>query len=99
MKSLEVPRENIEAFAHRWRVSHLALFGSVLREDFNDASDIDVLVSFEPDSDVDLFDMVQMKNELERLFGRRVDLVEREALSNPYRKREILQTQQVIYAA
>ncbi len=38
MKNLEVPREKIEAFARRWRVSHLALFGSVLREDFNDAS-------------------------------------------------------------
>lgn len=89
----------IKNFCQRWSVAEFGLFGSVLREDFNQASDVDVLVSFEKDNDISLFDIAQMKIELEEIFKRPVDVLEKEALRNPYRKRHILDSYQVIYEA
>ncbi len=80
----------------------MSIFGSALREDFGADSDIDVLVSFEPDARLSLFDLVAMQNELKAMFGREVDLVERSAIEhseNYIRRRSILQNQEVIYAA
>jgi uncharacterized protein len=71
---------------------------SVLRDDFRPDSDIDVLVTFSPESSWSLFDWVDIKDELESLFGRKVDIADKEGLKNPYRRHEILRTQQVIYA-
>lgn len=58
----------------------MALFGSVLRDDFGPESDVDVLVSFAPDARWSLFDLVAMQNELKTTVGREVDLVERSAV-------------------
>jgi predicted nucleotidyltransferase len=96
---IPIPRKKISEFCHRWKVMEFSLFGSVLREDFRPDSDIDVLVTFAPDAKVSLFDLVDMKIELEDVFNRPVDVVEKDALRNPYRKREILGTAQVIYAS
>lgn len=74
------------------------MFGSVLRADFGPESDIDVLVSIDPGAQIGLFELAEMKTELEALFRRPVDPVEKEALRDPYRKREILKTAQVLYA-
>jgi len=89
--------EQVEAFCRRWKVTEFALFGSVLRDDFRPDSDIDVLLTFAPDSRWSLFDWVDMKDELEQLFERKVDIADKDGLKNPYRRHEILQTQQVIY--
>ena len=75
------------------------MFGSVLRDDFRPDSDIDVLVSIDPKAHIGLFELIDMKLELEKMFKRPVDLVEKEGLRNPYRRSEILSTAQVIYAA
>lgn len=75
------------------------MFGSVLRPDFGPASDIDVLVSFAPDAAWSYWDWPAMTERLEEIFGRPVDLVEKAALRNPFRRREILNTRRVIYAA
>ena len=77
----------------------LSLFGSILREDFNINSDVDVLVTFAPDAQVSVFDLVKMQLELKALFGRDVDLVEKASLHNPYRRREILHSAQRVYAS
>lgn len=90
---IEIPQEKIAAFCRKWKVRELSLFGSVLREDFRPESDVDVLVSFAQDAPWSLFDIVNMRDELAEIFGRKVDLVEREAVeqgSNPFRKRHIL---------
>ena len=94
-----LPRKKIEAFCRRWQVRELALFGSVLRDDFSLESDVDVLVTFDPEAHRSLFDLVEMRDELETLVGRRVDLVSRGGLRNPFRRREILSTREVLYAA
>lgn len=80
-------------------MAELSLFGSVLRDDFGPDSDIDVLVSFAPDAQWSLLDLVEMQEGLEKIFGREVDLVEREGLRNPFRRRAILNQRKVIYEA
>ena len=97
-RNVDIPRSEIETFCRKWKIRELSLFGSVLREDFRPDSDIDVLVSFEPNDPWDLFHLVEMRDELIALFGRDVDLVEKEGLRNPFRRRTILDTREVIYA-
>ena len=86
-------------FCRRWRIRELSVFGSALRDDFNPNSDLDFLVSFEPGTPLDIDRLLDMKEELETRLGRPVDLVEKEAMRNPWRRHEILKTRQVIYAA
>lgn len=94
-----VPQEQIQKLCLKWKVSEMALFGSVLSEDFGPDSDVDVLVSFSMDAAWGLFDLVDMVEELETMFGRKVDLVEKDALRNPFRRQAILAANEVIYAA
>ena len=94
-----IDREQITEFCRQWQVTELALFGSVLRDDFGPESDVDVLVTFAPEAPWSLFDLVDMADELEALFGRKVDLVESDGLRNPIRRRAILSSREVIHAA
>lgn len=96
---IDIPQEKIAEFCRKWKVLEFALFGSVLREDFGPASDVDVLVTLEPDAPWSLFEWVDMIEELKSIFGREVDLVEKTTLRNPFRRYEILNNMQVIYAA
>lgn len=99
---VEMPREKIADFCRRRQISELALFGSALREDFGPGSDVDVLVCFEPEARHSLFDMVRMQDELKNILGREIDLVSRrglEASRNALRKKAILESAEVIYAA
>jgi predicted nucleotidyltransferase len=83
----------------RWRVSELAVFGSVARGASRPDSDVDLLVSFQSDSPWSSLDLVDLREELAGLFGRRVDLVEESAIRNPYRRASILRDKSVLYAA
>ena len=94
---IEVDQEKIAEFCRRWKIAEFSLFGSVLREDFGPNSDVDVLITFEPDVPWSLYDWVDMIEELRRIFGREVDLVESSGLRNPFRRNEILSTKQVVY--
>ncbi len=99
---IAIPADGIAAFCERWQVTELALFGSVLRDDFHPESDIDVLVAFREEARHTLFDMVHMEEELTALFGREVDLTERAGIErsrNHLRRRAILQSVETIYAA
>ena len=95
---LQIPNDKIANFCQRWRVAELALFGSVLREDFGPDSDVDVLISFTKAARWSLFDWVDMIEELEAIFGREVDLVGKEAIRNPFRRHAILSDREIIYA-
>ena len=97
-----VPKDQIAAFCQKWKITELALFGSVLREDFRPDSDVDVLVTFSPDSDWGVDHLLDMKEELEALFGRAVDLVEKrlvEESRNYIRRKHILSHMEAVYAA
>lgn len=96
---IDISQDLLARLCRKWKVKELSLFGSVLREDFSESSDVDVLVSFNAAATWSLWDLMEMKEELEGLFGRSVDLVEKEALRNPWRRREILSSYEVVYAA
>ncbi|HSB03185.1 MAG TPA: nucleotidyltransferase domain-containing protein [Anaerolineales bacterium] len=99
---ITIPRKKLAVFCRRWKITELALFGSVLRDDFRSSSDIDLLVTFSPRARTSLFDLVRMQNELKEIFEREVDLVERRAIEkseNYIRRKSILSNTKVIYAA
>jgi len=97
----QLKSELIEDFCKRWKVREFSLFGSVLREDFNDSSDVDVMVTFQDDTGWSLLDHVTMRDELVTLFDRKVDLVTRKGVEmsrNVLRRSTILETAKVYYA-
>ncbi|HEY0512477.1 MAG TPA: nucleotidyltransferase family protein [Thermoanaerobaculia bacterium] len=94
-----LPLDLIEHFCRKWRIEEMALFGSVLRDDFSPESDVDVLVTFFPKAQLSLWDFVEMKEELQEILHRPVDLVSKGGLRNPFRRHEILNTRQIVYAA
>ena len=99
---IAIPVDGIATFCERWQVRELALFGSVLRDDFGPDSDVDVLVRFESEHTPGLFGIVRMERELSELFGRQVYLVTRGAVENSrnyIRRKAILDSARVVYAA
>ena len=96
---IPISQEKLADFCRRWKVTELALFGSVLRSDFRPDSDVDVLISFASEAHWGLFDLVEMREQLKSIFGREIDLVEREGLRNPFRRRSILSSLQVVYGS
>lgn len=93
-----VPRTQLVEFCRRNHIRRLALFGSVLRDDFGPDSDIDVLVEFEP-GHVPGLRFIRLQDELSALFGgRRVDLVTPKFLNHRIRD-EVLRSAEVQYAA
>jgi hypothetical protein len=96
---INIPQDEIEDFCRRWKIKEFALFGSVLRDDFRPDSDLDVLVVFEPDGGITFDNRVEMLDELTAIFGREVDLVEKDLIRNPFRRHEILTTKEVVYAS
>ncbi|MBW4419417.1 MAG: nucleotidyltransferase family protein [Myxacorys californica WJT36-NPBG1] len=102
MKNIDLPIERIKEFCDRWQITEFALFGSVLRDDFCPNSDIDVLVTFAPDAKRGLSETLQMRDELQALFDRKVDFIVKAAIErseNWLRRKNILESAQVIYAA
>ncbi|WHZ17670.1 MAG: nucleotidyltransferase domain protein [Nitrospira sp.] len=99
---IDVPKDQIAAFCRKWKVAELALFGSVLRGDFQPESDVDVLVTFAQQADWGFEHLLDMKTELEGLLGRPVDLVEKRLIDespNYIRRKHILTHMETIYVA
>jgi len=96
---IPIDMDKIKAFCEKWKVEELSLFGSVLRSDFGPDSDVDVLVEFARDAPWSLFDLVDIRDELQIIFERPVDLVEAGAIRNPFRRKEIFRSRRLIYAA
>jgi len=83
----------------KYFIIELSIFGSSIRDDFTQNSDVDILVSFKPNSEITLFDIMELEKEFSKLLNREVDIVEKESLKNPIRKNKILSTREIIYAA
>jgi predicted nucleotidyltransferase len=94
---IEFPEEEIAAFCRRHRIRRLALFGSVLRDDFTPDSDVDVLVEFEPGTRVGLR-FFGMEQELSEILGRKVDLNTPGFLSQYFRD-EVIAEAEALYDA
>lgn len=97
--SISVPAEKIAEFCARWGVEEFSLFGSSITQSFHADSDVDVLVRYAPRVRHGVVAFAQMLQELEAMFGRRVDLVEDGTLRNPFRRQHILSHRRVLYAA
>ncbi|MEO5645753.1 MAG: nucleotidyltransferase domain-containing protein [Bacteroidia bacterium] len=98
MIELEKYHSVIEEFCRLHNVRSLYLFGSALTYDFNDSSDIDLLVSFDKVDPVDYFDnYISFKNNLENTFHRKIDLLEEQALKNPVLIRSINRNKKLLY--
>jgi hypothetical protein len=102
IRNINIQEEQLRGICKRYLIRELAIFGSALREDFNEKSDVDLLIEFEPKSGITLFNIVDLKEEFEKLFGRDVDIVSKKAIqrSRNYIKRKvILENLMVIYAS
>jgi len=95
---ISVDREKIVDFCRRHYIRKLALFGSVLRDDFRPDSDVDVLVEFEPGATPGLIRLAGMEIELTEILGRKVDLRTPPELSRYFRQ-EVVETAEVQYDA
>ena len=99
---IKLDMERIREFCERWKITEFALFGSVLRDDFRPDSDVDVLVTFAPDSKVSLFELGDIEDELSEILGRKADLTMKRGIErshNHIRRRAILSSAEVIYGA
>ena len=99
IQKIDSYKKQIIDFCQKWRVKEFSVFGSFLRDDFNENSDVDVLLTFFQEAHHSLFDLLEMQEELETIFGRKVDLVEKEGLRNLIRRKSILKSREVVYAA
>ena len=95
---IAIPMDQLADICRRYQVRELALFGSVVRDDFRDDSDIDVLVEFDPEARFGLPTLFAMQRELEKLFSRQVDLIEKDGL-RPRMRQRVLDSREVVYAA
>lgn len=98
MKRIEKHKPKIKKICETLPIKRLGLFGSILNENYTSKSDIDVLVLFEQNKDIDLFnDYFELKDKLEEMFNRPVDLVIDKNFRNPYFKKTVEKTRQIIY--
>jgi predicted nucleotidyltransferase len=98
--NINLPGSQIADFCQRWHIRELALFGSVLRDDFRPDSDLDILVTFAPEANWSLLDHLRMERELATLLNRKIDLFSRQAVERSHnwmRRLEILNTAEVVY--
>ena len=90
----------LQEICQQWQITELALFGSVLRADFNSQSDIDILVSFAEDAKITFFDLDTIEGQLSKLFNRQVDLITKRSIEESHnwiRKQNILGNSKIIY--
>jgi predicted nucleotidyltransferase len=90
----------VQEICQQWQIIELALFGSVLREDFCTESDIDVLIAFAPNTPITFFDLDRLEDQLSQMFQRSVDVVTRRSIEQSHnwiRRQNILGKAKVIY--
>ena len=96
--AIDIPLDRIAELCRQYQVRELALFGSVLRDDFGTDSDIDFLVEFEPSAQIGFMTLGRLQAELSELFHRAVDLVPKRGLK-PVIRQSVLESAEVVYAA
>ncbi len=96
---ISLERIDIENIVKRYDIKEISIFGSSIREDFNENSDIDLLIEFKNSENISLFDIIDIQDYFYNLTNRRIDIVEPSGLINPYRREAILSTKEPIYVA
>ena len=83
----------------QWQITEFTIFGSLLRPDFKVSSDIDCLITFMESAPWGLFEIVTLQDELQELFGRKIDITEKRSLTNPFIIKSIAENHQVLYSS
>ena len=96
---LHLDPKDVERICKKYRIKELSIFGSAIRDDFSEKSDVDLLVSFINNMEVGLFEVIDVINEFELLLKRKIDLVPKEGLKYPVRRQNILTTREIVYVA
>ena len=101
-ENIDINMAAVADFCRRWHINEMALFGSVLRDDFAEDSDVDVMVDIEDDHALGKLGRLKAQDELAALFGRRTEIVDKDAVmwwrTLPAVRNSILESAQVIYA-
>jgi predicted nucleotidyltransferase len=100
VERLGVPHDTLAAFCRRHSITRLDAFGSVVRDDFTQASDVDLLATFAPGSTPTIFEHMDLESELERLIDRPVDILNMGAVlasDNELLREEVLSTLEPLY--
>lgn len=97
LPKIEIDENFIIEIAKKYNIRELSLFGSVLRNDFSITSDIDLLIEFNKNTNYSYFDLQEIKEKLSNVLKRPVDLVEKESITNPFRRKDILNSARKIY--
>jgi len=91
--------DSIVQLCKKYYITELSIFGSSIRDDFTQNSDVDILVSFDNNSPVTLFDIMDLEKEFTKIFRKVVNIVEKKSLKNIIRRNRIMSTREIIYAA
>lgn len=96
---VNIDMETIYDIVARYKIKELSVFGSSIRDDFKENSDVDFVVVFENTEEISLFDLIAIEQYFELKLGRKIDLIEPDGLKNPIRRKEILSTKEALYVA
>jgi predicted nucleotidyltransferase len=99
LPNIDLDEQALFRLAQTYQLKEIYLFGSVLRDDFGPDSDIDIMIVAAEDAVLSYPDLCEMRENLENILHRSVDLVEKAGIINPYRQAEIYSTAVKIYAA
>jgi uncharacterized protein len=102
MKITDLPSEIRSNIIPHFQISSMWIFGSAIRDDYSEKSDIDLVVEFMPGARITLLTLVSLQTDLEKVLGRKVDLITRKAIDdfmNPIMRQEVLSTMVRIYGS
>ncbi len=96
---IDLNETDITFIVKKYSIKEISIFGSSIRDDFKQNSDIDLLIEFMNSESISLFDIIDIQEYFEKLTKRKIDIVEPAGLKNPYRKSSILKNKVPLYVA
>ena len=98
---LHLRYEDVVRLCEKYMIEELSIFGSSLRDDFSECSDVDILITYKPEAEfkISLFDEMELEDEFARLLNRDVDICDKECLKNPFRREDIMTSSEVVYVS
>lgn len=96
---ISIDDKTIYDIASKYNLKELSVFGSSIRDDFTESSDVDLVIVFKNSREISLFDLMDIQEFLEARFSRKVDLVEPDGLRNPIRRKAIMESKEILYVA
>lgn len=96
---ISIDHQTIYDIASKYNLKELSVFGSSIRDDFTDASDVDLVIVFQNSQEISLFDLMDIQEFFESRFSRKVDLIEPDGLRNPIRRKAIMESKEILYVA